>query len=123
MSRALFSLLVVALFFAVLGGVFGSHAQGTQKAGDAEDISTKLFTSLIGLVEENYATEVDSDKALYGAIDGMLRTLDPHSKFFDPKSFNSLREDQRGKYFGLGITVAARFGKVRGFSAFPGVAC
>jgi carboxyl-terminal processing protease len=32
---------------------------------------------------------VDSDKAVYGAIDGMLRTLDPHSKFFDPKAFNS----------------------------------
>src|SRR6185369_7712564 len=55
---------------------------------------------------------VDSDKAVYGAIDGMLRTLDPHSKFFDPKAFNSLREDQRGKYYGLGITVTTRFGKV-----------
>jgi carboxyl-terminal processing protease len=42
----------------------------------------------------------------------MLRTLDPHSKFFDPKAFTSLREDQRGKYYGLGITVTTRFGQV-----------
>ena len=67
---------------------------------------------MLGLVEENYASDVDSDKAVYGAIDGMLRTLDPHSKFFDPKAFSSLREDQRGKYYGLGITVTTRFGKV-----------
>jgi carboxyl-terminal processing protease len=72
----------------------------------------KRFSTILGLVEENYATDVDSDKAVYGAIDGMLRTLDPHSKFFDPKAFTSLREDQRGKYYGLGITVTTRFGKV-----------
>src|SRR2546427_6931178 len=42
----------------------------------------------------------------------MNRTLDPDSKFFDPKAFNSLREDQRGKYYGLGIQVTTRFGKV-----------
>ena len=69
----------------------------------------------MGLVEENYATPVESDKAVYGAIDGMLRTLDPHSKFFDPKEFASLREDQRGKYYGLGITISTRFGKSRSF--------
>src|SRR5262249_10893316 len=67
---------------------------------------------LLGLMEENNATPVDSDRAVYSAIDGMLRTLDPHSKFFDPKAFNQLREDQRGKYFGLGISVTVRFGKV-----------
>src|SRR3989475_9676643 len=42
----------------------------------------------------------------------MNRTLDPDSKFFDPKAFNSLREDQRGKYYGLGIQVTTGFGKV-----------
>ncbi len=51
----------------------------------------------------------------------MLRTLDPHSKFFTPKEFTALREDQRGKYFGLGITVTQRFGKVTVISPpFPG---
>src|SRR5207245_10643925 len=76
------------------------------------DAGMKRVTTIRGLVEENYASDVDSDKAVYGAIDGMLRTLDPHSKFFDPKAFTSLREDQRGKYYGLGITVTTRFGKV-----------
>ena len=111
-SRAIFYLILVLMISAVLGGVFGGQVRATTSAEEDADSSVKLFSTLLGLVEENYASNVDSDKAVYGAIDGMLRTLDPHSKFFDPKAFNSLREDQRGKYYGLGITVTTRFGKV-----------
>ena len=111
-SRAIFYLVLVLMFSAVLGGVFGGQVRATTKGEEDADTAMKHFSTILGLVEENYATDVDSDKAVYGAIDGMLRTLDPHSKFFDPKAFNSLREDQRGKYYGLGITVTTRFGKV-----------
>lgn len=110
-SRAIFCLVLMLMLAAVLGGVFGGQVRATAKDDDV-DGAIKHFSNLLGLVEENYAGDVDADKAVYGAIDGMLRTLDPHSKFFDPKAFNSLREDQRGKYYGLGITVTTRFGKV-----------
>src|SRR5438552_2645539 len=111
-SRAIFCLVLVLMVSTVLGGLFGGQVRATTKGEEDVDNSLKLFSNLLGLVEGNYATEVDSDKAVYGAIDGMLRTLDPHSKFFDPKAFSSLREDQRGRYYGLGITVTTRFGKV-----------
>src|SRR5579871_534714 len=111
-SRAIFSLVLVLVVSAIFGGVFGGQVRATTKGEEDADASMKRFTNILGLVEENYADSVDSDKAVYGAIDGMLRTLDPHSKFFDPKAFTSLREDQRGKYYGLGITVTVRFGKV-----------
>src|SRR6516164_1638053 len=111
-SRAIFSLVLMLMVSAILGGVFGGQVRATTKGEEEVDTAVKHFTTILGLVEDNYATDVDADKAVYGAIDGMLRTLDPHSKFFDPKAFNSLREDQRGKYYGLGITVTTRFGKV-----------
>src|SRR3989449_6719260 len=111
-SRAIFCLVLVLMVSAVLGGLFGGQVRATTKGEEDVDGSIKAFSNLLGLVEENYANEVDADKAVYGAIDGMLRTLDPHSKFFDPKAFNSLREDQRGKYYGLGIQVTPRLGKV-----------
>jgi carboxyl-terminal processing protease len=111
-SRAIFFLVLVLMISAILGGLFGGQVRATTKGEEETDAAVKRFTTILGLVEENYASDVDSDKAVYGAIDGMLRTLDPHSKFFDPKAFNSLREDQRGKYSGLGITVTVRFGKV-----------
>src|SRR5262252_1275203 len=103
-SRAIFYLLLMLTISAILGGVFGGQVRAKTKGEEDADTAIKHCSTILGLVEDNYATDVDSDKAVYGAIDGMLRTPDPHSKFFDPKAFTSLREDQRGKYYGLGIT-------------------
>src|SRR5688572_18288316 len=95
----------------VLGG-FLLTVEAGPATKEEDDASLRLFNNLLVLVEGNYATRVDSEKAVYGAIDGMLRTLDPHSKFLEPKAFKSLREDQTGTYAGLGIQVQSLFGKV-----------
>src|ERR1700688_3096794 len=110
--RMLCGLVFVLMASGIAGVVFGGQTQATAAGGQDVDSSLKAFTSILGIVEENYAGDVNSDQAVYGAIDGMLRTLDPHSRFFDPKAFNAMREDQRGRYYGLGITIATRFGKV-----------
>jgi carboxyl-terminal processing protease len=72
-------------------------------------------------VEQNFADPVDPDKSIYnGAIPGMLRTLDPHSNFFDPKAFQLLKEDQKGHYFGVGMSVQGRNGKTIVIAPFTG---
>ena len=123
-SRTILLWIVVLTATTLLGGFYSDRVQATTRAvevGVDLDQSLKIFTELLGMVEENHATAVDADTAVYGAIDGMLRTLDPHSRFFSPKDFTQLREDQRGRYFGLGITVSLRFGKVYVVSPpFPG---
>lgn len=86
------------------------QAGPSTKEEDAE--SLRLFSNVLVMVEENYASRVESERAVFGAIDGMLRTLDPHSKFLEPKAFKALREDQTGSYAGLGIQVQSLFGKV-----------
>ena len=64
---------------------------------------------------------MNPDKAIYnGAIPGMLHALDPHSNFFDPKSYALMREDQRGKYYGVGMTVGPRNNKVIVIYPFTG---
>ena len=50
---------------------------------------------------------MQSDRLVYGAISGMLQTLDPHSSFMDPKSYAQMRERQEGRYYGLGISISA----------------
>src|SRR5262249_50085607 len=55
-----------------------------------------------------------------GAIPGMLRTLDPHSNFFDPRDFQQLREEQKGHYFGVGMYVGPRDGKTVVTAPFTG---
>jgi carboxyl-terminal processing protease len=77
----------------------------------ADDYQTAIrdFTRVLSVVQSNYAEPVDIDKAVYqGAIPGMLRMLDPHSNFFDARQFTLIREDQHGKYYGVGMLVAPR---------------
>ncbi|HUQ91556.1 MAG TPA: S41 family peptidase [Bryobacteraceae bacterium] len=101
---------VWVLFSVSLVGVGRSAA-----VSSAEDIQASLrtFTKVFEVVEANYADPVKADKAIYdGAIPGMLRTLDPHSNFFDPKELERFRENQRGQYFGVGMYVGLRNGHV-----------
>ena len=83
--------------------------------------SLKTFTSILNVVQQNFADPVDADKAIYrGAIPTMLRTLDPHSNFFDPKAYELLREDQAGHYSGVGMLVGSPEGKVIVMYPFQG---
>jgi len=76
--------------------LFGQKLNPSAAPGGDADVrdSLKQFTQVYDLVEENYAEPVNADKAIYnGAIPGMLHSLDPHSNFFDPKSYSLLREE------------------------------
>src|SRR5271154_7354173 len=115
----------VVVLCSVIGGVFGPGVTGVSAAssGPEEDLKTniKQFTKVYELVENNFADKVTSDKSIYkGAIPGMLRTLDPHSNFFDPKDLENLREEQRGHYYGVGMQVVGRNGKTIVMAPFVG---
>ena len=95
---------IVVLICAVAGGVYGVQVTAESNSdGSAVQESLRSISKVLRAVEENYAAPVDADKAIYnGAIPGMLRSLDPHSNFFDPKSFKLLREEQKGRYTASG---------------------
>ena len=110
-------------FGAIVGGFFGPGLTGVSAATNQNDVDAaiKTFSRVYDLVEQNFADKVSADKAVYrGAIPGMLRTLDPHSSFFDPKDFTQLREDQKGHYFGVGMTVAPKNNRTMVIAPFPG---
>jgi len=107
--RGLVLVIVVLVLSAILGGIYGPSVRATTSSTDDFRTSVESFTSVLDVVQSNYAEPVDVDKAVYqGAIPGMLRMLDPHSNFFDSRQFALLREDQRGKYYGVGMVVAPR---------------
>jgi len=107
--RGLVLVVAVLLLSAVLGGIYGPNVRATTSAADDYQTSVRDFTRVLDVVQSNYAESVDVDKAVYqGAIPGMLRMLDPHSNFFDARQFALLREDQRGKYYGVGMVVAPK---------------
>lgn len=102
---------------ALLGGVFGRGALATQ---DRVSERYKVFTAALAAVESQYVEEVPSDRLVYGAIHGMLQTLDPHSSFLDPRAYAQLREKQEGRYYGLGITIQVVDGDITVVSLFEG---
>jgi carboxyl-terminal processing protease len=105
------ALLVIGILAisAILGGLYGPPVRATSADANSLQESVKSFSRVLSIVEKNYATKVDTDHALYsGAIPGMLRVLDPHSSFFDPRAYANLREDQRGRYYGVGMTIVPR---------------
>src|SRR5213593_716789 len=107
--RGLVIVVAVLLVSAVLGGIYGPNVRATTASADDYQTAVRDFTRVLNVVQNNYADTVDIDRAVYqGAIPGMLRMLDPHSSFFDAKQFALLREDQRGKYYGVGMIVAPR---------------
>ena len=113
--RSLFLVVFFLLTCGCLGILFAQHSGQQTSLGGDSDVrdSLKQFTDVYQIVEDNYAEPVNADKAIYnGAIPGMLHALDPHSNFFDPKSYALMREDQRGKYYGVGMTVGPRNNKV-----------
>src|SRR5437899_10220796 len=107
--RGVFLVVAVLLVSAVLGGIYGPNVRATSASSDDYQSAVHDFTRVLDVVQANYAEPVDVDKAVYqGAIPGMLRMLDPHSNFFDARQFALLREDQRGRYYGVGMIVAPR---------------
>jgi len=97
---------------------------GVKAATTPEDSviqSLRQFTSVYEVVEKNFADEVKPDKGIYkGAIPGMLRELDPHSNFFDPRDYKILLEDQHGHYSGVGMIVQDRSSKTVVLTVFGG---
>ncbi len=118
--RSLFFVLLVIVICGFLGAGFSQRSISSSGDKDVQD-SLRQFSEVYSLVEQNYAEPVNPDKAIYnGAIPGMLHVLDPHSNFFDPKSYSLLREEQSGKYYGVGMQIAPRNNKIIVIAPFVG---
>ena len=110
-------------FFLTACGFTGSLLGGKVAAQSATDESTlrdslHSFTDVYALVEAELCRTLNTeqvDKAIYdGAIPGMLHVLDPHSNFYDPKAYAQMREDQHGKYYGVGMQIQPQDSEDRG---------
>jgi carboxyl-terminal processing protease len=102
---------------ALVGGLFGGSALAVDEKVPEH---YKAFSAALSTIESNYVEKLESDRLVYGAIRGMLATLDPHSSFFDPKEYAQMRERQEGRYYGLGITIQALDGSITARDVFEG---
>jgi carboxyl-terminal processing protease len=105
---------MIALLVAVLStlivviGIGAQHRCAAQGGNDYESI--ELFTDVLAIVKKNYVEEVDTKKLIYGAINGMLSSLDPHSSFMPPDMYKEMKIDTKGSFGGLGIEITIKDG-------------
>ncbi len=117
-TRRAFFTVVLFLTVCAAAGSLLQRKVGAQSSADESQLrdNLKSFANVYSLVEQNYAEPIAGDKAdaaIYdGAIPGMLRVLDPHSNFYDPKAYAKMREDQHGRYYGVGMVIQQQNDKV-----------
>jgi carboxyl-terminal processing protease len=68
----------------------------------------KVFTEILSLIQSNYVEEVNPQDLIYGAVKGMLDTLDPHSAFMPPDAFKEMQVETQGSFGGLGIEITVK---------------
>src|SRR3954452_8528108 len=100
---------------ALVGGVMRRNVAASEGRLSEDE---RTFTAALTVIRTRYVDKIESDKLVYGSIQGMLQTLDPHSNFMDPKQYAQLRERQEGRYYGLGITISAVDGDITVVSLF-----
>ena len=115
--RSLPVVVMVVVVSALAGGLFGGRVLATQ---DRVAEQYKAFSNALAVIETNYVDEVDPERLVYSAINGMLQTLDPHSSFMNPRSYSQMRERQEGRYYGLGITIQVLNGDITVMALFGG---
>jgi carboxyl-terminal processing protease len=102
------TLLVAILGATLLGGFYGNRLFGSPMQQNDMQKRMKEYTDLLSAVTAWSAEDVGSDKVVYSSVDGMLRTLDPHTAFLEPKEYSDMQDRQKGSFYGLGILVTKR---------------
>ena len=101
----------------LLGGVAGDKLLAL---GDDTGAEMQAFTELLMAARDTYGDDVTYKDLVYASIQGMLRTLDPHTNFLTPEAYDSMRQRQQGSFFGLGILVSKRNGQLTVISPIEG---
>ncbi len=117
--RQSWRVLAVVLFFGAVfvGGLLGDRLLALT---DQTKAYQKLVIELVEAAHDKYGTEVRYRDIVYGSIHGMLRTLDPHTSFLSKEAYASMREKQQASFYGLGIYVGLRNGRLTVITPIPG---
>jgi carboxyl-terminal processing protease len=86
--------------------IFGPYSDSKVSARDKNTYKEiKTFNEVLDMVQKNYVEEIDSSVLIQGAINGMIKTLDPHSSFMTPELYKELEVETQGRFGGIGIEI------------------
>jgi len=106
-KNVLIGFLLAILLFAAVSGAFSAN-----KNRNHEDLyrQVELFSDTLAIIHNEYVEDTKPKDLIYGSLKGMLASLDPHSQFMDPETYNELKVDTEGKFGGLGIEITIKDG-------------
>lgn len=102
------SVIILVFILGVTVGLGRFHKVSALSNSTYEDL--KVFTDVLSLLQKEYVEETKSKDLIYGAIKGMLETMDPHSAFLPPSMYKEMQEETKGRFEGLGIEITLREG-------------
>jgi len=108
MKRKIAFLVLVICVSIGLGSLIFAK-QSTPKKDDLY-MQIELFASAMSFIRTDYVDEIESKELIYGALRGMLMSLDSYSQFLDPDDYNEIKVETEGKFGGLGIEITLRDG-------------
>lgn len=116
MNNSVWRFLALAAAFAG-GAVFAQGAAAVpERASPYRNLG--VFARALAHIEMSYVEEIDQDSLIYGAIRGMVGTLDPHSSFMDPEEYRILTSDTEGRFGGIGVEIGVEDGWLTILSVF-----
>jgi carboxyl-terminal processing protease len=101
-------ILTVFILGITLGGLGKEHKVSALSTNVYDEM--KVFVDVFGYIQKEYVEETNSKNLLYGAVKGMLETLDPHSSFMPPEMFKETQSEMKGRFEGLGIEITVKDG-------------
>ena len=104
-------IILLSIFIFLLGVTIGlSQSNKALTLSTSVYDELKLFSDVLSYIQKDYVEETKSKDLVYGAIKGMLETLDPHSGFMPPESFKEMQSETKGRFEGLGIEITMKDG-------------
>ncbi len=107
-KKRIIVLLALIFIVASTGVLIGRWSIVGAEGEGYEDL--KVFTETLTMVKKNYVEEVKTKDLVYGAIKGMLSSLDPHSSFLNPEAFKEMQAETKGEFGGIGIQIGVKEG-------------
>ena len=106
--KKLLTLSMLVLTVAVVGVLVGRWSVSLVNAEVEGYENIKTFTEALSIVKKNYVEEMKTKDLVYGAIRGMLTSLDPHSGFMSPEAYKEMQVDTKGEFGGVGIQIGIK---------------
>ena len=91
-----------------------------QAASEKTYEQLKVLVDVLNYIQDNYVDEADTQKLIYGAASGMVRTLDPFSQFMDPEIYREMKTETEGQFGGIGIRLSMKDDWLTVITPLPG---